>query len=104
MTYRAFIYICASYLGHIDCKSWEFKKKPFSLQFYDKDGNIVGHVEPFGKLLARVDIYKKDDMSKRTEGWTLTKKCTFRNKEAYVHETHYGINSEKYRLSILGGK
>lgn len=102
MTYRARIYICASFMGYIDCESWELKKNPFRLFFYDRDGNFVGHVQPFGDLVARIEIYKRSEGDKRKEGWTLSKKYAFRNKGPYVCETHYGMNDGKCKSLVAG--
>lgn len=84
MNYRARVYICADYMGYIDCDHWELKKKPYALYFYDKTGKVVGHVEPFGDLIARVDIYQQTNPELREEGYILAKQYAFRHKGCVV--------------------
>lgn len=103
MTYRARIYICASFMGYIDCESWELKKNPFRLYFYDNNGNFVGHVQPFGGLTARVEIYKNSKPDKRKEGWVLSKQYAFRNKGDLVLEENYKVDYGNYKKLLTGG-
>lgn len=103
MTYCAMIYICASYIGSIDCESWELRKNPFALYFYDKRGYTVGHVEPMFNLIARVEIYKRSDLSKRKEGYVLANKYAFRNKGNFVLEENYKVNCEVHEVLPIGG-
>lgn len=104
MTYRARLYICATYLGYIDCERWELKKDPFSLYFYDKNGNIVGHVEPMFGLIARVEIYKRSKPDKRKEGYVLSKEYAFRNKGDLVLPEDYEINRGGYKKLLVGSR
>lgn len=81
MRYRSRIYICSQFLGYIDHEHYALKRKPYALYFYDKNGNIVGHVEPMLNLLARVQIYENDE---RVDAYTLAKECVFRHKGPIV--------------------
>lgn len=104
MKYRARMYICASYLGYVDCDSYELKKDPFSLYFYDKNGNCVGHIEPLLNLIARVQIYELKGNGDRKEAYVLSKQYAFRNKGPAVIDTDYEVNCGKHKKLLVGSR
>lgn len=103
MKYRARIFICASYLGYVDCDRWELRKDPFSLYFYNKNGDCVGHVEPLLNLIARVQIYKLSD-NECKERYVLSKQYAFRNKGPVVIDTDYEVNCGGHKKLLVGGR
>lgn len=82
--YRARIYICASYVGYVDCDRYELKDKPFRLIFYKEDESIVGHIEPKDGLIARVQIYRNDRPNEPNAFYTIGIEYVFQNKGPVV--------------------
>lgn len=84
MRYNAIIFIGPTLIGTIRYDRYELVK-PGYMQFYLDNDSIVGHVEPLGRLGARVDIYTKAD-DERIERWDLFKSYTFRHRNLDIFD------------------
>lgn len=87
MKYKALVYVCSEFIGSINCDSYDLKPHPCSLDLFDWHGDCVGHIEPFGNLIARVDIYDQNDMENRKVGFTIGKTYIFRHDGPIVIRT-----------------
>lgn len=92
MKYRSRVYVCSRFLWYIDHESYRLNTSPYSIDFFDKGGTCIGHVEAFNNLPARVQIYEQNDPSERKDAFVIAKGYVFRNKGPYV------IDSKDWRI------
>ena len=92
MKYRSYIYACGRFLWCIEHESYRLNTNPYSLEFFDQEGNCVGHVESFQCLPARVKIYEQNDLSERKDAFVIAKDHVFRNKGPIV------LDSKDWRI------
>lgn len=97
MKYRSHVYVCSRFLWTIDHESYKLITSPYSIEFYDKDGVCVGHVEAFNNLPARVQIYELNDPADRKDAFVIAKDYVFRNAGPHVIDTS-DWNIQKYFL------
>lgn len=88
MRYRSHVYVCSRFLWYIDHESYRLNTNPYSIDFFDKEGNCVGHVESFQNLPARVQIYERNVPSERKDAYVIFKHYAFRNKGPYAICSH----------------
>lgn len=92
MRYRSRVYVCSRFLWYIDHETYRLNINPYSLDFFDREGNCVGHVESFQNLPARVQIYEQDNPAERKDAFVISKSYVFRNKGPYV------VDSKDWRI------
>lgn len=100
MKYKALVYVCSEFIGSINCDSYDLKPHPCSLDLFDWHGDCVGHIEPFGNLIARVDIYDQNDMENRKVGFTIAKTYIFKHSGPIVIKLDM---KSPYRKEIANG-